>query len=416
LIDKLILIAGLLLCWGFFAGAESAFISVSRIKLGEYRKKGRKSALVAHYLLKKPERLLTTALVGTNISLVLTANLAALVIAEVFGEPKPIVSIVAVTLVSLLVCEILPKNFGIRHNLVITVLSAVPMFVFYMIFFPIGKIFIFFTKVIIRAAGISYTGLAPSLFSKKEDLKIFLKSSLREPLTRDQRRYFLDSLDFSQKELADIMIPLIEMRALRVDEKVGSCYKFVKSTNKFYIPVFKERIDNIVGLIYARDIFDIDRNIPLALIMREPHFVPEKKNINELYRELYEKDIPVVFAVDEHGGVTGMATIYDIGEEVIGRISSLEKQKELIVKVRDGEYLCDGEVEIDELGYLLSIEPRYTDVTTLNGLFLKSLGRIPRKGDSIDEHGYRFIVEKSSRKRAELIRILKKPFDRNFIY
>jgi CBS domain containing-hemolysin-like protein len=81
------------------------------------------------------------------------------------------------------------------------------------------------------------------------------------------------------------------------------------------------------------------------------------------------------------------------------------------VKVRDGEYLCDGEVEIEELGYILSIETRHTDVTTLNGLLLKSLGRIPRKGDSMEEHGFRFIVEKSSRKRAELIRVLKKPID-----
>jgi putative hemolysin len=285
------------------------------------------------------------------------------------------------------------------------------MFIFYVIFFPIGKFLTFFAKVIMRAAGISYTGLAPSLFSKKEDLKIFLKSSLREPITRDQRRYFLDSIDFSQKELSDIMIPLVDIRALRVDGKVESCFKFVDSTNKFYIPIFKERIDNIVGLIYARDIFDIDKSIPLALIMREPFFVPEKKNINELYRELFEKDVPVVFAVDEHGGVTGMATIYDIGEEVIGRISTLEKQKELIVKVRDGEYLCDGEVEMDELGYLLSFESHFTDVTTLNGLLLKDLGRIPRKGDTVDELGYRFTVEKSSRKRAELVRIVKKPFD-----
>jgi putative hemolysin len=406
-----LLIAVLLICWAFFAGAESAFISVSRIKLGEYRKKGMKIAFLAHHLLKKPERLLTTALVGTNISLVLTANLAALVIADLFGEPRPILSIIVVTLVSLVFCEIIPKNICIRHNLSVTLFSAVPMFVLYIIIYPVGKIFTFLTMVIIRAAGISYTGLAPSLFSKKEDLKIFLKSSLREPITRDQRRYFLDSLDFSQKELADIMIPLVEIRALRVDDKVESCYKFVKSMSKFYIPVYKERIDNVVGLIYARDIFDIDRSIPLALVMREPYFVPERKNINELYRELYEKDVPVVFAVDEHGGVTGMATIYDIGEEVIGRISTLEAQKELIVKVRDGEYLCDGEVELEDLGYMLSIEPRHTDVTTLNGLLLKRLGRIPRKGDSIDEHGFSFIVEKSSRKRAELIRVVKKPID-----
>jgi CBS domain containing-hemolysin-like protein len=411
MIYKLIVVAVLLLSWGFFAGSESAFISVSRIKLNEQRRRGSRGASVAHVLLSKPERLLSTTLIGTNLSLVLIANLVAVLFAELFGEPKPVVSIVVITLVSLIVSEIIPKNYGIRHNLRVTVLSAVPMFVFYLIFYPVGVIFTFFSKMIIRAAGVSYTGLAPSLFSKKEDLKIFLKSSLREPFTRDQRRYFLDSIDFSQKALADIMIPLIDMQALKVDEKVGSCSKFVKTKKKFYIPVYKERIDNIVGLIYARDIFNIDKGIPLALIMREPYFVPERKNINELYRELYEKDIPVVFAVDEHGGVTGMATVYDLGEEVIGRISTLEDQRELIIKVREGEYLCDGEVEIDELNYLLSVELGSGDVTTLNGLLLTGLGRIPKKGDTLEQHGYRFVVEKSSRKRAELVRVVKKAID-----
>lgn len=405
--DKLFVILALLAAWAFYAGSETAFISVSRIKLNDQRKKGSKAAFFAQHLLKKPERLLTTALIGTNVSLVLTANLAALLFGMLFGKPKPVISVVSVTLVSLILCEILPKNLGIRYNLRITLLTALPMFVSYILFYPVGRIFSFLTRIIIRSVGISYTGLAPSLFSKKEDLKIFLKSSLSEPVTKDQTRYFLDSLDFSRKELSDVMIPLVEVQALKANERVKSCFNFVRDHRKYYIPVYKDRIDNIVGLIYARDISGIDKNIPLALIMREPYFVPENKNINALYRELHENDVPVVFAVDEHGGVTGMATIYDIGEEIIGRISAAAKQKELIVKIRDGEYLCDGEVEIDDLIYLLSIEIGQEDITTLNGLILKELGRIPKKGDEIEMHGLRFVVEKGGRKRAELIRVIK---------
>ena len=129
---------------------------------------------------------------------------------------------------------------------------------------------------------------------------------------------------------------------------------------------------------------------------------------------MYEKDIPVVFAVDEHGGVTGMGTVYDIGEEIIGKVSSIEDRKNLIIKIRDGEYLCDGDVEIDEVNNILSLEIDTVDFTTLNGLILKKLGKIPEKKDFTDYDGYRFIVEKSNKKRAELIRVtalkgIKKP-------
>jgi len=407
LADKLLLILLLLASWAFFAGSESAFITVSRIKLGDQKRRGKKSALIAHFLLKKPERLLTTALIGTNISLVFAANLTALVFKNIFGISKPVTSIVAITLVSLLACEILPKNFAIKHNLRITLLSAFPMLIFYILFFPIGKLFSFLTKIIISTAGISYTGLGPSLFSKKEDLKIFLRSSLKEPFTKDQRRYFIDSLDFGQKELADIMIPLVDIQAIPVKGAVRSCYALVARHSKYYMPVYKDRIDNIVGIIYASDILGIDKGIPLSLVMRDPYFVPENKNIYELYHELFEKKVPVVFAVNEYGGVTGMATMYDIGEEILGKISPLEEEKDLIVKVKEGEYLCDGDVEIDDVNHLLSIELLQESFTTLNGLVLKELGRIPRKGDIVEKQGYRFIVVKGSKKRAELIRIIK---------
>ena len=215
----------------------------------------------------------------------------------------------------------------------------------------------------------------------------------------------MDSLDFGTKELSDIMIPLVEIHALPSTAKVKNCYHFISKYKKFYIPIYNERIDNITGFIYTHDLFGVDKNLSISSLIKEPVFIPENKNINELYRELYEKDIPIVFAVDEHGGVTGMGTVYDIGEEIIGKVSSIEDRKNLIIKIRDGEYLCDGDVEIDEVNNILSLEIDTVDFTTLNGLILKKLGKIPEKKDFTDYDGYRFIVEKSNKKRAELIRV-----------
>jgi len=407
LLINLIIIFFLFIIWAFFAGSETAFISSSKLKLRNLKRTGKKTASIAFFLLEKPERLLTTSLVGTNISLVLSANLTALIVTQVFGKPRPVVSVIIITLLSLIICEIIPKNMGIKHSLKLTLISSIPMYVFYIIFFPLVKIFSFLSMILIRLTGTNYTGIGPSIFSKKEDVKIFLKSSLKGKFTGEHTRYFIDSLDFGTKTLSEVMIPLVEMRALREESKVEDCYRYIQSYKKDYIPLYKQRIDNITGVVYINDLMGVPKSKPVLELKKEPVFVPESKNISELYRELRKKDIPVVFAVDEHGGVTGTATIYDIGEEITGKISTLDNRKNLFIKIKEGEYLCDGNIEIDDINHNLSINIQPLDFTTLNGFLLKEIGRIPRKGEYIDRAGYRFIVEKGSSRRIELIRIIK---------
>ena len=147
---KVIYIIILLMLWAFFAGSETAFISVSRFKLNNLKKKGKKSASLAYYLLERPERLLATSLVGINISLVLSANITALLFFDIFGKPKPIISIAVLTVVSLIFCEIIPKNLAIKKSLNVTLFSSIPMYIFYIAFFPIGKIFVFLSKALIE--------------------------------------------------------------------------------------------------------------------------------------------------------------------------------------------------------------------------------------------------------------------------
>jgi CBS domain containing-hemolysin-like protein len=257
-----------------------------------------------------------------------------------------------------------------------------------------------------RVAGISYTGSLPSIFKRREDVEVFLRTSLKSHLTEDESRYFVDSLDFGMKDLSAIMIPLVDIKALPHDLRVKDCLYFIKTVRKAYIPVYRERIDNIIGVVYAQNIIHLNKNLPITEVLEKPLFAPESKNINMLYRELHEKEIPIVFVVDEWGGITGMSTIYDIGEEVIGKITGFEDKKSLIVKLRKGEYLCDGEVEIDEISDMLSIDIEHGNIITINGLLSSTLGRVPQKGDSIKVKDYMFLVERSTKTKAELIKIL----------
>lgn len=408
MIVNLIAVLVLFVFWGFFAGTETAFITTNKFRLNNMKKKGRKSALIAHFLLEKPERLFTTTLVGTNISLVLSANLTSVLFFELFRTSVPILSIAVLTFFSLIFCEIIPKNLAIKHSMAFTLIVSYPLFVFFIIFYPIGKIFSYVSHFFIRLFDVTHTGTIPQMFKKKEDVKIFLSSQLKKRVKTETSRYFVDSLDFGKKELSEVMIPLVEIQALEEDKKVEDCYTFIRTYRKSYVPVYEDRIDNIVGIIYVHDLFDHDKKEKLGQIMNEVLYVPENKNINELYRELFVKNVPVVFAVDEYGGVTGLATIYDIGEEIIGEISDFGAKKDLLVKIKRDEYLCAGDVEIDEINHRLGLDIELEEVVTLNGLFLKKLGRIPEAGDYIDISGYRFIVEKSSEKKVEFVRIIPK--------
>jgi CBS domain containing-hemolysin-like protein len=392
--------------WAFFAGSETAFVSSNRFKLYNLRKRGRKTAQLACFLLEKPERLLATTLIGTNLSLVLSANLTARIYIDLFGQPKPLLSVVTITILSLLFCEVFPKNLAMVRSLKWTLSSSVPLTVFYIVFYPVGKVFSFLTKIVIRIMGIPHTGLIPSLFRKKEDVRFFLSAQLESQYTKDESRYFQDTLDFGEKTVSDVMVPLIDINAVPNTAKVRECHQIIQKYRNYSIPVYGERIDNIVGIIFAHDLFDKDKNQPVTQIMREPVFVPEYNSISQLYRDSYDKGLTTVFAVDEYGGITGLATMYDIGEEIVGRLNTFE-EKSLIVRLQENRFLCDGDAEIDEINNALSIDIEHKDFSTLNGLLLKELGKIPVKGDTINIKGYRFTVEKGSRKKADVIRIEK---------
>jgi CBS domain containing-hemolysin-like protein len=405
-IAQTLAIAVLYVIWAFFAGSETAFVSANRFKLYNLRKRGRRSARLASFLLEKPERLLSTTLIGVNLALVLSSNLMARFFLDLYGEPKPLLSLLSITVLSLILCEVLPKNLALIRNLQWTLLSSFPLLIFYVLFYPVAKVFSFLTKVVVRLLGITQSGLFHGLFKKKEDVQYFISTHLESHYSKDESRYFQDSLDFGEKRLYEVMVPLVDVFALPDTARIRDCYGFIKEHHKNTIPVFRERIDNIVGVITVRELLLSDRNLRVSEVMKNPIFFPETKNVSELYREAYEQGYSTVFAVDEYGGITGLATMYDIGEEIIGRIETFEEVSS-IVRVNKNEFLCNGDMEIDELERLLPIDLEHPDLTTLNGLFANELGKIPEEGDTLRLKGYVLTVVKGSRKKADLIRIHK---------
>jgi putative hemolysin len=406
LIADLIIIGVLLAFSAYFSGSETAFVSANTLRLYNLRKRGNRSARFSYYLLEKPERLLSTTLVGNNVCLVLMANLVARSFHRFMGQPSPLISIATVTVLVLLFGEVLPKNTALRRSDQWTRVNGIPMYILFILFYPAAKTFSVITRVVIRLIGIPHTGIMRGLLGRKEDVRFFLTAHIEPRLTRAESRYFLDALEFSEKELSDIMIPLVDLHAVPLTARVKDCQAIIAQRDLFYLPVFDHRIFNIIGVVFTEDLYKADKNLPVKEVMRDPVFMPENKNIGQLYRELYERDVPLVFAVDEFGGITGMATMYDIGEEIIGRITGLSQDSQ-IIRMGENEYLSDGDMEMDDLNHYLGIELQEEDITTLNGFLSSRLGRIPQHGDSLTAGGYTFVVEKSSRRQAQKIRIRK---------
>lgn len=393
--------------WAFFSGTETAFISTNKIKLRSLKQKNNKRAVIAHFLLEKPERLLSTTLIGTNLCLVTAANLAARTFFKLYETPKPFLSLFIITILSLIVCEILPKNLGIKRSLSFTLNAAILMYFFYILFFPFGKIFSFLVTIIIRITGYRYTGFGPGIFSHKKDIKILLRTSLRNKFKREHTRFFIETLDIGRRTIADIMIPLVEIKGIEVNSSIQKVLNYFKKNKSNFAPVYEERIDNIVGVVFVSDVLEYREVFSLKKLLRKPVFIPENKKIYQLYKEMYENDIPVVFAVDEHGGVTGMITPYEIGGEVVGELGETGFHGPTLVKISEGEYLCSGELQFDVIVESLGIDIPEEGFTNINGFLLKEMGRIPLEGEFIDRAGFRFMVEKSTERKINLVRIKK---------
>jgi putative hemolysin len=403
-IDDILIIAALLFSAAFFAGSETAFVSCNRFRLYNLKRKGNASARSAYFLLEKSERLLATSLVGTNISLVLSANLVARLMAQLSGRPRPFLSVAMVTVATLLLCEVLPKNIALRRSDTWTLITGIPMRLLHYLFYPVGILFTVLTRVVLRMAGISQHRPGEGLFQKKEDVKFFLTTHVEARLTKNESRYFLESLEVSDKTLNDVMTPLVDLHALPRASRVRDCRKLIEEHKVSYIPVFDERIFNICGVLTVHELFGADAGESIQPIMTDPVFMPETKNIIQLYREMYLRNYSVVFAVDEFGGITGLATMYDIGEEILGKFTGLDRTT-LFTRISEHDYLSDGDVEIDEINLYLGTHIPDDDFTTVNGLIVHTLGKIPDMGDAITVEGYRFSVEKSNRRKAEVVRI-----------
>ncbi|MCJ7808859.1 MAG: hemolysin family protein [Desulfobulbaceae bacterium] len=232
-----------------------------------------------------------------------------------------------------------------------------------------------------------------------------------DPGEFEKEQELMDSIiDFSDKIVREVMVPRIDIVCVEINADLSTVVSKLKKAGHSRIPVYEERIDNIRGLLYAKDILVLlsedENTYELKNLLRKPYFVPEYKRIDELLREFQANRIHMAIVVDEYGGTAGLVTIEDIMEEVFGEIlDEHDKEALLIKKLNDNSYILDARIPIDDLNELLDTTFEDNDYESLGGMIYHLMGKIPRQQDAAELSGFMFTVEQVRAQRILYVRV-----------
>jgi putative hemolysin len=232
-----------------------------------------------------------------------------------------------------------------------------------------------------------------------------------DPGEFEKEQELMDSIiDFSDKIVREVMVPRIDMVCVEINADLSTLVDKLKRAGHSRIPVYEEKIDNIRGLLYAKDLLallsDEESGFQLRNILRTPYFVPEYKRIDELMREFQSKRIHMAIVVDEYGGTAGLVTLEDIMEEVFGEIlDEYDKEALLVKKLDSGSFILDARLPIDDLNALLGTDFADDDFESLGGMVYQLMGKIPRPNDRTEYSGYSFTVEQVRAQRILYVRV-----------
>lgn len=234
-------------------------------------------------------------------------------------------------------------------------------------------------------------------------------------IEEEEKEMIRNIFEFGDTMVKEVMIPRVDMACIPSDTKLGSILKLIKKMGHSRIPVYEETIDNIIGILYAKDLLGIyqqwytsKEKFDLKGIIRKAYFVPENKKIDELL-DIFQKDrIQIAIAIDEYGGTAGLVTMEDVVEEVVGEIiDEYDKEIKLFEIAEDNAVIVDAIISIDEINEILNIEIPENDFETLGGFIFDLLGRVPKKGEKIEYQNFQIIIEQIAKNRIRRVKIIK---------
>ncbi len=375
----------------FFSSSETALTSLSKLKVVQLIHSSPRNARYFTIWMKHPNKMLNTILIGNNVANIFASVLAGSVAERLSGSAQIASTTAVMTITILFFGEITPKTFAKHNAEKLSVIFIRPLVVIYYLLYPFTYVINMFVKGVIKVAGGELDKEQPLI--TEEELEFLINVGEREGILEDDTREMMHNiLDIKDITVREIMVPRTEMVALPVDATIDDVLKVIDEHEYSRIPVYENNLDHIVGILYIKDLIRYikrDTNgLKIRKLLREAFFVPETKNIYDLFKEFQIRRVHLAIVIDEYGGVAGLVTMEDILEEIVGEIRDEydTAEEDDFVKVDENTYLINAGMDLDDFCEKLGIEKNedMNDYETVAGLVYDLADKIPSEGDEFD--------------------------------
>lgn len=378
-----------LLTQGLFSGSEIAIVGSDRLVLRSRADNGDRAAARVLKMLEHPARLVGTCLIGTNLSTIAGATLVAQALGRL-GNVHEALVVLVYTPLTIVFAEMVPKSVFHQHANLVAPIVARPLGALATALRPVLWAVEGVTRVLMKLVGVSDAQVHTV---KREEIQLLLDSAGATDIRAEEKEMILRVFDFSETQVADAMVPLIEVFALPDTATVAEAANGMIEHGFSRIPVYRKRVDRIVGLVNHQDLLFAPSDAHVSSVMHEVFFVPETKRVDQLFLDLRRKRQRLAVAVDEYGGAVGLISIEDILEELVGDIEDeFDRRRPLVRRVGEREWVASGRVEAEDLERVTGFEMPEGDYETLAGFLLAQLGHVPAVGERLPWGSYVFTV------------------------
>jgi len=415
---KVIVLLLLLVCSALISGAEVALFGLSQTDLNELEETDTSRSKLIVRLLNKPKKLLATILITNNtinIGIVLLfSSIGNVIFSQVnqtlFGavSVRFLLEVIVATFLILMFGEILPKIYANRNKIQFSHFMSIPLKILNTLFTPLSSPMSSATIFLQEKLGKQKSNLSVDHLSQALEL------ASEGDTTKEEQKILEGIVTFGNTDTKQVMRPRIDIFALDEEMKFPEVIQEIKNNGYSRIPVFSENMDNVLGVLYVKDLLPyIDRkSFNWMSLIREPYFVPENKKLDDLLLEFQEKKNHLAVVVDEYGGTSGIVTLEDIIEEIVGDISDEFDDEDLVFsKLDDYNYVFDGKTTLKDFYRVVKIEDEEAfegqkgESETIAGFVLEISGSFPKRGEKVLFKDYQFIVESLDKKRLKRIKV-----------
>lgn len=403
---ELIILIVLLFFSAFFSSSEIAFVVANRIKIEVRARQKKLSAKNANYFVKNPQIFFSTILISNNIVNIAFASIATVYLTTQYQFNDWEILLVTTTLL-LIIGEIIPKYIARESADFLFGLLSTPIRLISFILYPFVKITSSISDLLTRRKNLDEVE-TNQLFDK-EDFQLLINESSQAGTVDARESGIINKIiDLREQKVYECMTPRTGIVGVEISSSLEETLNILIESGYSKLPVYEENLDNIKGLIIAKDLFKNPENI--KSIIRDIIFVPETKKTLEMLNELLEKSISIAVVVDEFGGTAGIITVEDIIEEILGEIrDEYDEEEKVSKKINETTYVFSGKVEIDRLNEEFDLGIPEGDYETIAGYIISELGRIPAQGEVFSIGLYTFTILRSDKTRVELIKLFAEP-------